>query len=64
MVELDVFETHGTHVAFERDRERQDDLLAIGIEMVRVTGPRLKREPQAVVRRVAEHLERRRRELA
>jgi very-short-patch-repair endonuclease len=64
VVELDVFETHGTHVAFERDRERQDDLLAIGIEMIRVTGPRLKREPQEVMRRIAEHLERRRGELA
>lgn len=64
VVELDVFETHGTHVAFERDRERQDELLALGIEMIRVTGPRLQREPQAVMRRVAEHLERRRRDLA
>jgi very-short-patch-repair endonuclease len=64
VVELDVFETHGTHVAFERDRERQDELLALGIEMIRVTGPRLRREPQAVMRRVADHLERRRRDLA
>src|SRR5215213_1503415 len=29
VVELDVFETHGTHAAFERDRQRQDDLLLI-----------------------------------
>jgi very-short-patch-repair endonuclease len=64
VVELDVFETHGTHVAFERDRQRQDDLLLIGIEMIRVTGPRLRREPQEVMHRVAEHLERRRGELA
>ncbi len=64
VVELDVFETHGTQIAFERDRERQDDLLLAGIEMIRVTGPRLKREPAAVMRRVAAHLERRRRDLA
>jgi hypothetical protein len=64
VVELDVFETHGTHAAFERDRQRHDDLLLIGIEMIRVTGPRLKREPQEVMRRVADHLERRRRDLA
>ncbi len=61
-VELDVYETHGTHGAFERDRVRQDDLLLIGVEMIRVTGPRLRREPTATVDRVAAHLERRRRE--
>jgi predicted transcriptional regulator of viral defense system len=64
VVELDVYETHGSHAAFERDRLRQDELLLIGIEMIRVTGPRLKREPQATIARVAAHLERRRRELA
>src|SRR5215203_1016314 len=52
-VELDVFETHGTRAAFERDRKRQEDLLLIGIEMTRVTGPRLEREPDEVIRRVA-----------
>lgn len=61
-VELDVFETHGTRIAFERDRVRADDLLALGVEMIRVTGPRLRREPAAVMRRLAEHLARRRRE--
>ncbi|MBK5219391.1 MAG: hypothetical protein JJE35_06375 [Thermoleophilia bacterium] len=64
VVELDVYETHGTHAAFERDRLREDDLLLAGIEMIRVTGPRLKREPQEVMRRVSAHLERRRREFA
>ncbi len=63
-VELDVYETHGTRAAFERDRVRADDLLAIGVEMVRVTGPRLDREPQAVIRRLADHLARRRSERA
>jgi hypothetical protein len=63
-VELDVFETHGTRVAFERDRIRADDLLAIEIEMIRVTGPRLRREPEAVIRRLGEHLARRRAELS
>jgi very-short-patch-repair endonuclease len=64
VVELDVYETHGTRDAFERDRLRQDDLLLIGVEMIRATGPRLRREPTAIVRRVAAHLQRRRRELA
>jgi len=63
VVELDVYETHGSHDAFERDRLRQDDLLLIGVEMIRVTGPRLRREPAATIDRVAAHLERRRREL-
>jgi hypothetical protein len=52
-VELDVFETHGTRAAFERDRKRQEDLLLLGIEAIRVTGPRLESEPEEVIRRVA-----------
>jgi very-short-patch-repair endonuclease len=59
-VELDVFETHGTRAAFERDRKRQEDLLLHGIVMTRVTGPRLEREPQEVIRRTARLLEQRR----
>jgi hypothetical protein len=58
-VELDVYETHGTRQAFETDRKREDDLLLIGVETIRVTGPRLRREPKATVERVAAHLERR-----
>lgn len=59
-VELDVYETHGTRAAFERDRLRQDDLMLIGVGMIRVTGPRLDREPGATIERVASHLRRRR----
>jgi very-short-patch-repair endonuclease len=62
-VELDVYETHGTRAAFERDRLRQDDLMLIGVELIRVTGPRLEREPTKVIERVASHLRRRREEL-
>ncbi len=51
-VELDLFETHGTRAAFERDRKRQEDLLLAGIGMTRVTGPRLEREPDEVIDRV------------
>ncbi len=58
-VELDVFETHGTRAAFERDRKRQEDLLLAGIAMTRVTGPRLEREPDEVIARVARLLEQR-----
>jgi hypothetical protein len=52
-VELDVFETHGSRAAFERDRKRQEDLLLIGIQTIRITGPRLQREPEEVILRVA-----------
>jgi hypothetical protein len=51
-VELDVFETHGTRAAFERDRKRQEDLLLAGVGMTPVTGPRLEREPDEVMKRV------------
>jgi len=59
-VELDVFETHGSRAAFERDRKRQEDLLLHGVAMTRVTGPRLDREPRQVIRRIARLLEQRR----
>jgi hypothetical protein len=62
-VELDVFETHGGRAAFERDRRRQEELKLLGIEMIPVTAPRLKREPEAVIRNLATLLERRRAEL-
>jgi hypothetical protein len=59
-VELDVYETHGTRAAFERDRVREEDLLLAGIEGIRVTGPRLKQEPAEVMKRLERHLARRR----
>ncbi|MFL5834450.1 MAG: hypothetical protein ACJ76B_10800 [Solirubrobacterales bacterium] len=62
-VELDLFETHGSRAAFERDRLRQEELKLLGIEMIRVTKPRLDAEPDAVLRNLSTLLERRRREL-
>jgi hypothetical protein len=58
-VELDVYGTHGSRLSFEEDRERDDELLLAGIETIRVTGPRLAREPEAVVGSVRRHLARR-----
>ena len=52
-VELDIYETHGTRAAFERDRLRDEELKLAGIEVIRVTGKRLEREPTEVIRRVA-----------
>jgi very-short-patch-repair endonuclease len=61
-VELDTYEFHGTRAAFERDRRRHEDLKFQGIEIVRVTGQRIDRERELVVRRIGELLNRRRRE--
>ena len=51
-VELDVFETHGSHRSFEDDRLRDEDLKLAGVELTRVTGHRLDREPDRVLERV------------
>jgi predicted transcriptional regulator of viral defense system/very-short-patch-repair endonuclease len=59
-VELDVYETHGNRASFEADRVRQEELLLVGIETIRVTGPRLAREPATVIEAVRTLLERRR----
>jgi len=58
-VELDSYGTHGTHEAFERDRQRAEDLLVHGIAMTRVTDVRFAREPEAVIARVRRLLENR-----
>jgi very-short-patch-repair endonuclease len=62
-VELDVYATHGSPGSFEADREREDDLLLAGIELIRITDVRLEREPRETIDRVTAHLERRRRAL-
>jgi very-short-patch-repair endonuclease len=59
-VEIDTFKTHGTRAAFERDRKRDADLRAAGVEVERVTGLRIERESQEVVRHILELLARRR----
>jgi very-short-patch-repair endonuclease len=59
-VELDSWEHHRTHRSFESDRRRQEDLAMVGIESIRVTGTRLRHEPDRVARRIGELLDRRR----
>lgn len=58
-VELDTYETHGSHQAFEDDRLRDENLVLGGIEMIRVTGLRLDSEPDRVIERVRRLLARR-----
>ena len=62
-VELDTYDYHGGHLAFEKDRLRQEDLKLAGVEMTRVTGVRMDREPEAVVARLRQLLAQRRRHL-
>ena len=60
-VELDSWEHHRSRRSFEEDRKRQEDLTMAGIEVVRLTGSRLKHEPHQVAQRIVQHLDRRRR---
>lgn len=62
-VELDTYDYHGGHAAFEADRLRQEDLKMAGIEMTRITGARIDREPRSVARRLQALLSQRRRDL-
>ncbi|MCW2980278.1 MAG: hypothetical protein JWO14_2005 [Solirubrobacterales bacterium] len=59
-VELDSWEYHGGRRSFEEDRKRQEELAMVGIEIVRITGTRLQREPRNVAKRISAHLNRRR----
>ncbi len=63
-VELDSWEHHGGRRSFEEDRERQEELAMAGIETIRITGTRLRREPRKVAMRIAAHLDRRRQDRA
>jgi predicted transcriptional regulator of viral defense system len=62
-VELDTYEYHGNPGTFESDRERQEDLKLAGIEMTRITGRRIAREPAAVAARLKRLLELQRKNL-
>jgi hypothetical protein len=62
-VELDTYDYHGDPAAFESDRLRQEDLKLAGIEMTRITGRRIDREPEAVVNRLRRLLTQRRKSL-
>jgi len=62
-VELDTYDYHGSPAAFEADRLRPESLKLAGIEMTRITGTRMDREPRAVAERLRLLLSQRRREL-
>ena len=56
-IETDGEETHGTPVAFQRDRLRDQLLLAAGYRTARITWLQVQDEPTAVVRRIARMLQ-------
>jgi hypothetical protein len=58
-VELDRLGNHRPRRSFAEERERQESLALAGVETIRITGTRLKHEPDEVVTRIALHLDRR-----
>jgi hypothetical protein len=58
-VELDLWETHGTRDAFERDHDRDLAFALGGIETVRVSEHQFRREPDKIAAKVANLLYRR-----
>ena len=55
-IETDGEETHGTPVAFHRDRWRDQVLIAAGYRTARVTWDQVRDEPNAVVNRISRML--------
>jgi very-short-patch-repair endonuclease len=57
VIEMDGWAFHGHRAAFERDRDRDQKLVAAGYRVIRVTWRQLEREPLAVVARIAQALQ-------
>ena len=55
-IETDGEETHGTQIAFQRDRWRDQLLVAAGYRTSRITWAQIRDEPNAVVNRIARML--------
>jgi very-short-patch-repair endonuclease len=56
IVEVDGYEFHKARAAFERDRRRDQVLIAAGYRVVRVTWRQLRDEAMAVIARIAQAL--------
>jgi very-short-patch-repair endonuclease len=56
IVEFDGWGAHGHRLAFEKDRKRDQILLAAGYRVIRVTDRQLLDEPLAVIARIAQAL--------
>ncbi len=55
-IETDGEETHGTPMAFHRDRKRDQILVAAGFRTARITWDQVRDEPTAVINRIARML--------
>jgi very-short-patch-repair endonuclease len=53
VIETDGHKFHGHRKAFDRDRKRDQILVAAGYRVIRVTWHQLRREPMAVIARIA-----------
>jgi len=53
VLEVDGYAAHYTRTAFERDRRRDQDLLASGLRTMRTTWRQIAREPEALAARLA-----------
>jgi very-short-patch-repair endonuclease len=56
LLEVDAFGTHGDRRSFERDRRRDQDHLAAGYRVIRITWRQLVQEPGRVLVRIAQTL--------
>jgi very-short-patch-repair endonuclease len=56
VVEADSRDFHATHVAFERDRWRDRELLRVGYGTLRVTNRQAEREPEAIADAIASRI--------
>lgn len=56
IIETDGEETHGTQIAFQRDRRRDQLLVSAGYRTTRVTWRQMEDEPSAVVARIGRML--------
>jgi very-short-patch-repair endonuclease len=56
VVETDSYRTHGGSQAFHDDRERDNELVAVGLEVLRFTDVRIENEPAAVAALVSARL--------
>lgn len=59
-VELDSWDHYRPRRSPEEDRERRESLALAGVETIRISGTRLRREPRKVANGIAEQLDRRR----
>jgi very-short-patch-repair endonuclease len=53
IAEMDSWEFHSSRASFERDRARDQELIALGYAVIRVTWRQIVREPERIVARLA-----------